>query len=170
MAAPVLIGEAVLDPAVLIDSLVPDVIDGLREDLYPAFGSRAYRCYRVIRTWTGRTTGEGDPTDDTAELRPQPRVMVWDGMRFIQATCGIRELGEVRLSEVSLTYTEAQLTGRRLGLDKNQELFIGIAEGNGQGTAPRLFGHTAPAFIDREKSMGWMLYLRVVDGATSWVP
>ena len=37
MAAPVLIGEATLDPAVLIDSLVPDVIDGLREDLYPAF-------------------------------------------------------------------------------------------------------------------------------------
>lgn len=170
MAAPVLIGEAVLDPAVLIDSLVPDVIDGLREELYPEFGSRAYRCYRVIRSWTGRSAGEGQSVDETTELRPQPRVMVWDGLHFVQAVCGIRELGEVRLSEVSLTYTEAQLTGRGLQLGKNQELFIGIAEGNGQGTAPRLFGHTAPAFIDRERTMGWMLYLRVVDGATSWDP
>lgn len=170
MTSPVLIGEAVLDPAVLVDSLVPDVIDGLREDLHPQFGVRAYRCFRVIRTWTGREVGEGQSTDDTAELRPQPRVMVWDGMRFVQAACGIRELGEIRLSEVSLTYTEAQLTGRGLGLDKTQELFIGITDAHGQGTAPRLFGHTAPAFIDRERTMGWMLYLRNVDGATSWVP
>lgn len=170
MAAPVLIGEAVLDPAVLVDSLVPDVIDGLREDLHPAFGVRAYRCYRVIRTWNGKTAGEGSMVEDTAELRPQPRVMVWDGMHFVQATCGIRELGEVRLSEISLTYTEAQLTGRGLGLGKNQELFIGIAEAHGQATEPRLFGHTRPAFIDREKTMGWMLYVRVVDGATSWAP
>lgn len=170
MTVPVLIGDAVLDASVLVDSLVPDVIDGLREELHPAFGVRAYRCYRVIRTWTGRTTGEGTMSEETAELRPQPRVMVWDGLKYVQAICGIRELGEVRLSEVSLTYTEAQLTGRGLGLGKNQELFIGIADGNGQGTAPRLFGHTAPAFIDREKTMGWMLYLRCVDGATSWAP
>lgn len=170
MTAPVLIGEAVLDESVLVDSLVPDVIDGLREELHPEFGVRAYRCYRVIRTWTGRTAGEGTMSEVTAELRPQPRVQVWDGMRWAQAACGIRELGEVRLSEISLTYTEAQLTGRGLGLDKNQELFIGIAEGNGQGTQPRLFGHTAPAFIDREKTMGWMLYLRCVDGATTWAP
>jgi len=170
VTSPVLIGDATLDPAVLVDSLVPDLIDGLRDDLLPAFGVRSYRCFRVITTWTGKEAGEGQVTYDTAELRPQPRVMVWDGMRFVQAMCGIRELGEVRLSEISLTYTEAQLTGRGAGLGRNQEQFIGITDAHGQGTEARLFGMTAPAFVDREKTMGWMLYLRVVDGAPSWAP
>lgn len=168
MAVPVLIGDAVLDPAVLVDSLVPDVIDGLRDTLNPAFGVRAYRIYRIVRTWSGKLAGEGTPSDDAAELRPQPRVQVWDGLRYVQAVCGIRELGEVRLSEVSLSYTEAQLTGGKLG--KNQECYIAIGEANGQGTTTRFYGHTAPPFIDREKTLGWMLYLRCVDGVPSWVP
>jgi hypothetical protein len=168
MATPVLIGEATLDQDVLVDSLVTDVIDGLRDELHPQFGVRAYRVYRVIRTWTGRLAGEGQATDVAAELRPQPRVMVWDGLRYAQAICGIRELGEVRLSEVSLSYTEAQLTGQPLG--KNQECYLAIAEGNGQASTTRLYGHTAPPFVDREKTLGWLVYLRCVDGVPAWRP
>jgi len=168
VAVPVLIGAAVLNPNTLVDSLVPDVIDGLREELHPGFGVRAYRVYRVIRTYAGREVGDGPYTDDGAELRPQPRVRMWDGLKYVQATCGIRELGDVKLTEVSLTYTEAQLTGQPLL--KTQEFFIAIGEAHGQGSSLRLWAHTAPPFIDRERDMGWVLNLRRVEAAPSWAP
>lgn len=168
MAVPVLTGAATLSQSVLVDSLVPDVIDGLREDLHPAFGVRAYRVYRVIRTWTGKSAGEGRHTDDAAELRPQPRVSVWSGLKYVQATCGIRELGDVQLSEVSLTYTDEQIDPRTLG--KNQEAFFAIGEAHGQASPLRVWAHTAPPFIDREKTMGWLMFLRRVEAAPQWVP
>lgn len=168
MTVPVLIGAATLDPNVLVDSLIPDVIDGLREDLHPAFGVRAYRVYRLIRSWSGAVAGEGTISDVGHELRPQPRVRQWDGLRYVQATCGINELGDVKLTEVSLTYTEAQLTGKPL--NKNQEAFIAIGDAHGQASPIRLWGHTQPPFIDREKDMGWVLWLRRVEAAPSWVP
>jgi hypothetical protein len=167
VAVPVLIGTAVLDANVLVDSLVPEVIDGLREDLHPAFGVRAYSVYRVLRTWGGKVAGEGARTDVAHELRPQPKVEVWNGLRFEQMTCGVNEAGEIRLSEISLTYTEAQLTGKPLA--KNAECFIAVGEAHGQGSFTRLYGHTRPPFVDREKTMGWMMWLRAVDGVP-WVP
>jgi hypothetical protein len=167
VAVPILTGLATLNQDVLVDSLVPDVIDGLREDLHPQFGVRAYRVYRVIRTWSGRVAGEGVATDDAGELRPQPLVWQWDGLRFEQATCGIEELGEVKLTEVSLTYTEGQLTGQPLR--RNQEILIAIGEAHGQGSTTRLFRHTRPPYIDRVKDMGWVVWLRKVEGA-AWAP
>ena len=167
MAVPVLIGAATLDNDVLVDSLVPDVIDGLRDELHPAFGVRAYRVYRVIRTWTGRRPGEGVYTDDAAELRPQPRVLIWDGFRYAQAICGVMEIGDVKLTEISLTYTAGQLDPRTL--TEKQELFIAIGEGNGQASPTRLWAHKMPPFIDREKDMGWVMLLHSIKGA-SWEP
>lgn len=168
MTVPVLIGSATLDPAVLVDSLVPDVIDGLRDTLQPAFGIRAYRVYRVIRTWSGRVAGDGTSSDMGAELRPQPRVKMWDGLQFVQAICGVRELGDVKLSEISLTYTDADLTGQPLA--RNQEMFIAIGEANGQASPLRVWAHTQPPFIDRERDMGWVLHLRRVEAAPPWTP
>ncbi|HSR79093.1 MAG TPA: hypothetical protein VLN57_21145 [Xanthobacteraceae bacterium] len=168
MTTPVLTGSATLDPAILVDSLVPDVIDGLREELQPTFGIRAYRAYRVVRTWSGRVAGDGTSIDVGAELRPQPRVKVWDGLQFTQAICGIRELGDVKLTEVSLTYTDADLTGQPLA--RNQEMFLAIGEANGQGSPLRVWCHTQPPFIDREKDMGWVLHLRRVEAAPPWTP
>lgn len=168
MTTPVLIGTATLNPGVLVDSLVTDVIDGLREDLHPVFGVRAYRAYRVIRTWSGRSIGDGVFTDVAGELRPQPRVKLWDGFRYVQATCGIRELGEIRLTEVSLTYTQADLTAQPL--TKQQETWIALSEANGQGSTLELFAHTAPPFIDRERDMGWVLSLRRVEVSPPWAP
>lgn len=166
MPVPVLTGTATLDEDVLVDSLV-DMIDGLREELHPQFGVRAYRLYRVIRTWSGRTTGEGKSTDDAAELRPQPRFWVWNGFRYVQMTCGINEAGDVKLTEVSLTYTSEQLDPR---LRANQEIFFALADAHGQGSPVRLWTHRQPPFIDREKDMGWVLTLHSVEGAPSWLP
>jgi hypothetical protein len=167
VAVPILIGDATLNPSVLVDSLIPDVIDGLREDLHPTFGVRAYRVYRVVRTWSGRNAGEGVSSDDAGELRPQPRVAMWNGLKYVQAQCGIRELGDVMLTEVSLTYSEGQLTGQPLA--RNVEIFYAIGEANGQASALRLWMLTAPPFIDRERDMGWVLHLRrIPEGAPPW--
>lgn len=163
-----LIGTATLDADVLVDSLVPDVIDGLREELHPQFGVRAYRVYRVIRTWGGKTAGEGAFTDDAGELRPQPRVRQWDGLKYVQAVCGVRELGDVKLTEVSLTYSAEQLDPRTLR--GNQELFFAMGDAHGQGSPMRLWANAVPPFIDREKDMGWVLHLRRVEASPLWAP
>lgn len=168
MPIPVLIGAATLSNEVLVDSLVPDVIDGLRESLHPQFGVRAYRMYRVVRTWSGSVAGEGSPTDVGHELRPQPLVKVWDGLRFVQAACGLEQLGDVHLTEVSLTYTFDQLMGKPLAV--NQELFIALGEAHGQGQPVALFTHARPPFVDRVKNMGWDILLRRVQAGTPWAP
>lgn len=172
MAVPVLAGAAVLNPDVLVDSLVPEVIDGLREDLHPPFGVRAYRLYRVVRSWTGKTTGEGSIVSTVGvEFRPQPKVEVWNGLRFESMTCGVNEAGEIKISELSLTYTQDQLTGRDQpgGLRKNQECFLALGEAHGQGSRTQLFAHTRPPFVDREKTMGWVCWLRAIEGKP-WEP
>lgn len=168
MPVPPLTGTATLDQGVLVDSLVPGVIDALRDSLNPQFGIRAYRTYRVIRTWTGAEPGSGSYTDDAGELRPQPRVWVWDGFKFNQEPIGLQSVGRVRLTEVSLTYAEPDLTGQPL--TNNQELLIAIGDANGQGSSTNLFTHVQPPYIDREKDMGWVLNLIRVQNSRPWVP
>lgn len=167
----VLVGEAVLSPTVLVDSLVGDVIDGLRESLHPQFGVRAYRAYQIIRTWSGTRPGDGVMTQVALEYRPQPKVAVWNGLRFELATCGVEEMGEITLTELSLMYTERQLTGGGV-LGKNQEFFIGLAEAHGQAQRRKLFIHTRPPFVDREKNMGWQVWLHRADSdpGPAWEP
>jgi hypothetical protein len=168
VTVPVLAGAAVLDNAVLVDSLVADIIDGLREQLHQQFGVRAYRMYRVIRTWTGAVAGEGTFSDVAHEFRPQPLVSVWDGMRYVQVACGLEQLGDVRVTEVSLTYTFDQLTGRPL--TANQEVFIALGEAHGQRQPTALFTHARPPFVDRTKDMGWDILLHRVQSGAPWVP
>ncbi len=157
-----LVGTAVLDPDVLVDSLVTDVIDGLRGELHPGFGVRAYRAYRVIRTWDGERVGDGVATDVVAELLPQPDVATWDGLSLEQARCGLEEVGEVTLTEVSLSYTYDQLT-RRGTLAPTAEIFFVIGEAHGQGQYPIAFTHAKPPYVDRTKNLGWQLWLTKVE-------
>mgnify|MGYP003395184021 CR=1 FL=1 len=155
-------GSAELDPDVLVDSLVADVIDGLREDLHPQFGVRAYRVYTVRRSWSGEMPGEGSVLQEVElELRPQPLVAPWDGFKFDVTCAGLDTSGLVKLTEVSLTYTEAELVGFNLG--PGEEWFLKITDAHGQGTTPRYYTHDKPPFIDRVKDMGWILWLRKVE-------
>lgn len=158
-----LVGQAVLDSDVLVDSLVSDVIDGLREALHPDFGVRAYRAYRVLRAWSGTRAGDGTYTDEVAELCPRPLVHAWDGLRIEQARCGLEFLGDVVLTEVSLTYTFDQLCPRTLAA--NQQVFIAITDGHGQGSPTLLYTHNRPPYCDRIKDMGWKLWLTKVEGS-----
>jgi len=157
-------GSATLDPNVLVDSLVDEVIDGLREDLHPAFGVRAYRTFTVRRDWSGAIAGQGQATETVVELRPQPRVLIWDGLRYSMEPCGLDEAGEIRLTEVSFTYTQAELDGGG-DLPSTSEWLIRIDEAHGQEQRSRYYQHTRPPFADREKDMGFVLFLRAVSEA-----
>ena len=159
-------GTEFLDPDVLVDSLVVDVIDGLREELHPLFGVRAYKVFTEARTWSGNIIGEGSLSKVEVELRPQPRVRAWDqggrGFELDLAKCGIDELGEIKLTEISLTNTFKELAGRdpNTSLPKNQEFLLRLEDAHGQANPVRYFTHTRPPFVDREKDMGWVMWLR----------
>ncbi len=161
-------GSAILDPDVLVDGLVPGVIDGLRGILHPEFGVRSYRVFTVKRTWSGKLAGEGNLTTEEIEIEPQPKVQVWRNDKELKlelAQCGLDELGEIKLTEVSLTYTWEELTGRPPdgdGPGANVEFFIKVTEAHGQLNKERFFQNTKPPFVDRIKDMGWVMWLRVV--------
>lgn len=154
--------NSTLDPSVLVDSLVPDVIDGLRRELYPSFGVRPYRVWLVQRTWAMGVVGDvGGYTDTETEIGPRPRVQVWDGIGFKQDDCGLGETGSIRVTEVSLTYNLAELLKPT---EAGIEHLVKIAEGHGQGNAPMYFTHERRPFVDREQDMGWVMWLRLQEG------
>ena len=150
-----------MDPSVVIDALAGSVVDELRRSLHPVFGIRAFRVYTVLRTWSGSMPGEGAKTDVELEIEPQPLIASFDGIKFTQEPCGLEELGEIEVSEVSLTYTHAELVGP--SLTGSQEWLIKIAEAHGQAQPARYFVHDAPPFPDREQGIGWKLRLRKVN-------
>lgn len=151
-------GSAVLDPENLVDSLVTDVIDGLRDELHPQFGVRPHRTYTVRRTWSGVIVGDGTFADVAIELRPQPRIS--ERTRWEPGPNGLVVMGEFVLKEVSLSYTYAELTGGALA--DNVQWLYRVDEANGQGTPPRYFTLARPPSVDREEDMGWVVALRAL--------
>ena len=151
-------GSATLNTDRLVDDLV-ETIDELRGDLHPDFGVRQFRVFAVTRTWAGSLVGEGDYTDQVAEILPQPKLEQWDGYKWVLLSTGINEDGQVRMSEISLTYTQAELTGGIDQDERNQQFFFYLVDAYGQGLTPRCLKHAKPPMPDREKSMGWICWL-----------
>jgi hypothetical protein len=154
-------GSADLDPDVLVDSLVTDVIDGLRADLHPQFGVRPYRLYTVKRTWTGQIVGEGRATDVTTEITPQPRVLEWSGYKWVEAAAGLTTEGEYKITEISLSYTYDEITGGSLG--NSVQWLLKLTEALGQGNPDRYMVPSRPPFVDREQDMGWVVHVRAAN-------
>ena len=156
-------GSAILDPDVLVDSLVVDVIDGLRDELNAEFGVRSYSVFTRHITWSGAQVGQGVATTVDTEITPRPRVAIWGGYRYELQKCGIDEIGQVEITEVSISYTEAELVGVRATMGKNQQWLILLREGHGQASREKAFIHDKPPFIDREKNLGWTMWLRAAE-------
>ena len=137
----------------LIDDLVVDV-DELRADLNSDFGTRAWRVFTVLRSWSGQEQGEGDHSDVVNEISPQPLVRFRDGFKWQLTPLGTHETGEVQISEVSLTYALADLTPT---VRTNQQFFYVLREAYGQDQPDRYLRVTAPPYPDRVKGIGWIL-------------
>lgn len=157
-------GSATLDPDQLVDGLVAD-IDDLR-GLADEFGTRPYRLFAVTRSWDGDDVGEGDSHDDLVELTPPPKVEPFLELGYKLQPCGIDEAGVVRLTEVSLSNTLQDLVGYPPGgaLDGGVERVFLLRENYGQAQPDRVFYLDRAPAPDREKTIGWVLWLRKVRG------
>lgn len=160
-------GSATLDPDQLVDGLVAD-IDDLR-GLADEFGTRQFRLYAVTRTWAGGEVGEGDDgfTDSEVEIAPPPKVDPYVELGFKLQPCGIDEAGVVKLSEVSLSYSLQDLVGYPPGgsLEPGVERVFKLRENYGQGHPDRTFYLDKSPAADREKTIGWVVWLRKVRGS-----
>lgn len=141
----------------LLDRLTPTV-DRLRGTLNGQFGTRAFRCFTVLRTWNGEIEGDGPYEDVVAEIAPAPRVRDWsDRYHWVMTPMGTHEDGLIEVSEISLTYTYDELNPTVI--DKNQQFFYVLREAHGNGSAPRVLRMSRPPFPDREKTIGWVVKL-----------
>lgn len=149
-------GSADLDPDVLIDDLV-SVADELRRDVVAGFGLRPFRVTVVVRQWSAAPGAPGATyTETRTELDPPPKVEPFSGYHYRLEPCGLDEAGSVRLSEISLSYTEAELGA---GSGDGLEAWYEIAEAHGQATSTRRFVLKRPPFPDRVKTLGWRVEL-----------
>lgn len=148
----------------LVDKLVPTV-DKLRANLLPAMGVRQYTVAIIKRRWSGEQRGDGSASVvSTLILSPPPLLSYPNNMGALHyelPPTGKVDEGTVTLSEVSLTYTEAELSGGALSVQ--EEVYYRITDGQGQGIAPRYYVLSAPPVPDREKAIGWQLSLHRVE-------
>lgn len=139
----------------LVDSLLT-VVDDLRDSLHTDMGVRHWRVFTQRRSWDGGEVGEGVMTTVEVEITPQPLVST--DLRNELTPQGIREAGGVMLSEVSLTYTEAELVGVDV-MAHEQWLYV-LREAHGQEMRDRFYSLSAPPMPDRISTIGWVVKLR----------
>lgn len=160
-------GSAILDPDVLIDDL-SDLADELRDDLHTDFGVRPFRVYTVQEVWESGRIGEGGSSLTETEItRPAPLVKPYapTGLNYELHPCGLDEAGFVDLSQISLSYTQAELTGKPVvdgvegDIPAGTKWFIRIREAHGQEQSFRDFKISGPPFPDRQKTIGWKMRL-----------
>lgn len=147
----------------LVDKLVP-AVDKIRTALYAKTGVRQYEVHLVKRRWSGAERDDGTVTVlSDVTLTPTPSLSYPNNQGALHDELpahGRDEEGAVELSEVSLTYTEAELTGGVLAA--NEEFFYRVVDGQGQAIRTRYYILSAPPQPDREKTIGWKLQLRRV--------
>lgn len=141
----------------LVDSLL-GMVDDLRGSLNPDMGVRQWRVYVVSRLWTGGRIGDGTFVDTETELLPQPLISSYE-LFYGLSPAGLTESGKVVASEVSLTYTEAELKPSPVA---GEEIMYLLRDAHGQGIAPRYFVLSGPPKPDRTNTIGWILDLKEV--------
>lgn len=154
---------SILDSS-LVDKLLP-TIDAIRGTLLPRFGTVQHEVRIVRRTWTGVERGDGEFTDSEVVLTPPPMVEVGSppGWRFDLRPQGREEEAMIKLTGISLAnYQEDDLTGGTL--DKITQFFWLLKDAHGQGVHSRAYLPAAPPVPDREKTLGWVVYLRRAEG------
>lgn len=155
---------ATLDSS-LVDQLVASVVDPLRAVLYPITGIRAYNVNLVRRRWSGPRRDMGTPTIvSDIRVSPPPKVSFEnnrEALHYEAESIGRTEEGECNLTEVSLQYSESDLTGSPIAA--NEEFYYRITDAHGQQIKTRYFVPDQPPRPDREKDIGWVISLRRVE-------
>jgi len=160
-------GSAVLGTN-LVDSLVTDVIDGIRKDLHPDLGVRQFNMYVVTLTYGSGIVGEGSfvaselaigvaGTDD-----PQPLVLPYAAnltAGFSLEPCGVDTNDMIKVKEVSMTFTEGELGSPAVETTCGIDKLIKLADAHGQGIPDSYWRHRVRPFNDRINDMGWVLHL-----------
>jgi len=153
-------GSATIDPNILVDSLL-GVVDDLRSELNTAFGVRAFDVSTVVRVWSGGSVGVGTFTDTEVAITPQPSVKSFSSFSRDQEPCGYDMAGAVKLTEVSLTYTQAELLACEP--PQGSEHLIKITEAGGRAQQPKYFVHAKSPYPDPVKTIGWHVWLTLVE-------
>lgn len=155
--------SSILDNS-LVDQLVP-LVDELRSDLMPEMGIRQYAVYLVRRRWSGVRRGAAgtSPTIISDVLMdPPPRVIIPNNegaLHYEMTEAGRQEEGLIQLTEISLfQFTEADLTGSPIG--PNEEFYYRVVDAHGQSIKTRYYVLESPPTADREKDIGWTLFLK----------
>lgn len=143
----------------LVDELAV-VADSLRDELHVDMGVRQFCCFLVKAIWSGGKVGLGSKRlSYIKELIPSPKVVLTDRHDLTEG--GIQETGTAKLTEISLTYTQAQLLGEPMAA--GEEFFYLLTDRLGQGNSRRTFIPQDHPFPDREKNIGWEVKVRRVD-------
>lgn len=132
------------------------VIDDVRA-LHVDFGTRRFRVYSVVRTWSGSGVGVGSSSDVETEITPRPLVEPYRLENKLEP-CGLDEDGFVWLREISMTYKEGEITGRPL--TAKQQHFIVLRDGYGQAMPDRYYVVNTPPYPDVIANLGWEVELR----------
>lgn len=140
----------------LLDELV-HCVDSIRAEVAADVGTRQYRVFTVVRTWSGDERGDGTFSDVEEELTPPPMVEAFRRTDRLEPS-GLDEADVVKVSLVSLTYTEAELAGG--GLGKTQQWLVRLKDAHGQGIRTRDFVLEGSPWADRAKTLGWTFNLR----------
>jgi hypothetical protein len=151
-------------PSVLDNSIVDSllgVVDDVRSSVHSFAGDRQHVVKLVRRTWSGKERYQGEDHLEEIVLSPPPRVM-FENLQSRSYTLrpeGRQEDGVVKVTEISLAaYQEDDLTGG--DIPPNVEFYWALEDAHGQGLRRREYVLFGPPIADREKDIGWTVYLK----------
>lgn len=110
---------------------LPSIIDDVRSTVHEALGSRTYKVEIVTRRWSSGARGVGTASEHVLELKPRPLVSRISRDRLGPA--GREEAGDLRLTEVSLTYSAAELQPT---VEPGMEVAYRVTDTGGQNQKP----------------------------------
>jgi hypothetical protein len=132
----------------LANRLAP-LADRMRQ-LNTRFGTRPYRVFLNWTFWSGEERGQGYETlKQRVELLPTPLVKSLDNLAFSAWHAGTLQVGSVKVSEVSTSYSEdllrgldrqvipgLNLMGPQVSIPEPWEFFYEVVEDGRAGPAP----------------------------------
>lgn len=149
--------DSAIDGSIFGDALV-GAVDDIRRSIHGALGTRPWAVAIVTRRWQGGRRGEGHSTVSILELDPVPRVERVSKDRMGPA--GREAAGSVVLSEVSLRYSEAELSP---SIGEGDEVAYRLTELRGQKQKPKwyvLAASPVPRRGDKERdNTDWYILL-----------